>query len=170
VASLAPYGAEGLDYFAGMGELNAEDIKLFFSDREAARRKHHEEWEEALAATPGQLTETLKTLLSPVDAEALTGELAQWLADSGREGLAPGDQGWWDDGVSHQTGWGFDLADIRVPVKIWHGRQDRFVPVQHGEWLAANVPGAAADISDDNGHLSLISQSGQFHDWLLQHF
>jgi pimeloyl-ACP methyl ester carboxylesterase len=169
VASLAPHGKEGFDYFAGMGELNAEDIKLFFSDREAARRKAHQDWEQFTAATPEQLAEGIKSLLSPVDAQALTGELAQWLADSAHDGLAAGDQGWWDDGVSHLTGWGFDLADIQVPVKIWHGRQDRFIPVQHGQWLAANVPGAAADISDD-GHLSLIARIGEIHDWLLQYF
>ena len=169
VASLAPHGKEGFDYFTGMGELNAEDIRLFFSDPEAARRKAHQDWEEFVAATPEQLAEGIKTLLSPVDAQALTGELARWLADSAHDGLAAGDQGWWDDGVSHLTGWGFDLEDIRVPVKIWHGRQDRFVPVQHGQWLAANVPGAAAEISDD-GHLSLIARIGEIHDWLLQYF
>jgi pimeloyl-ACP methyl ester carboxylesterase len=169
LASLAPHGKEGFDYFAGMGELNAEDIKLFFSDREAARRKAHQDWEEFMAATPEQLAEGIKSLLSPVDAQALTGELAQWLADSAHDGLAAGEQGWWDDGVSHLTGWGFDLEDIQVPVKIWHGRQDRFIPVQHGQWLAANVPGAAADISDD-GHLSLIARIGEIHDWLLQYF
>src|SRR5260370_22275240 len=37
VASVAPYGVDGFDYFAGMGELNADGIKLFFSDPEAAR-------------------------------------------------------------------------------------------------------------------------------------
>ena len=169
VASPAPHGKEGFDYFAGMGELNAEDARLFFSDPEAARRKAHQDWEEFVAATPEQLAEGIKSLLSPVDAQALTGELARWLADSAHDGLAAGDQGWWDDGVSHLTGWGFDLQDIQVPVKIWHGRQDRFVPVQHGQWLAANVPGAAADISDD-GHLSLIARIGEIHDWLLQYF
>lgn len=170
VASLAPYGIEGFDYFDGMGELNAEGVKLFFSDPEAARRQHREDWEEAVAATPEQLAEALQSLLSPVDAEALTGELAQWLADSFRDGLAAGDQGWWDDGASHVTSWGFDLRDIRVPVKIWHGREDRFVPVQHGQWLAASVPGAEADISDRDGHLTMIGRIGEIHDWLLQYF
>jgi pimeloyl-ACP methyl ester carboxylesterase len=170
VASLAPYGIEGFDYFDGMGELNAEGVKLFFSDREAARRQHREDWGEAVAATPEQLAEVLQSLLSPVDAEALTGELAQWLADSTRDGLAAGDQGWWDDGASHLTSWGFDLHDIRVPVKIWHGRQDRMVPVQHGQWLAANIPGAEADISDRDGHLTMFGRIGEIHDWLLQYF
>jgi pimeloyl-ACP methyl ester carboxylesterase len=75
-ASLAPYGIEGFDYFAGMGELNAEDIKLFFSDRDAARRQIREDWEEAVATTPEQFAEVVKSLLSPVDAEALTEDLA----------------------------------------------------------------------------------------------
>jgi pimeloyl-ACP methyl ester carboxylesterase len=171
VASPAPYGLdEGFDYFAGMGELNAEDMKLFLSDPEAARRRHREEWEEARAVTPEQLAEDWKTILPPCDAEVLTGELAQWRADSVRDGLAAGDQGWWDDGASHLHGWGFDLQDIRVPVKIWHGRHDRAVPVQHGQWLAANVPDAEADISDRDGHLTMIGRIGEIHDWLFQYF
>src|SRR5207344_1348185 len=39
LASLAPYGAPGLDYFAGMGQSNADDIQLYLSDPAAAREK-----------------------------------------------------------------------------------------------------------------------------------
>jgi pimeloyl-ACP methyl ester carboxylesterase len=170
VASLAPYGVEGFDSFAGMGELNVEDAKLFFSDPEAARREMGGAREWILAATPEQSGAGIKSLLSPVDAAVLTGDLARWLTESQKDGLAPGDQGWWDDGVSQMTSWGFELRDIRVPVKVWHGRQDRFVPVQHGEWLAASVPGAEADISERDGHLTLMGRIGEVHDWLLQHF
>ena len=169
VASPAPYGVDGFDYFAGMGELNADDMRLFLSDPQESRRRHHEDWEEARAATPEQLAEVMKSVLSPVDAEAMTGTLAQWLASSTQDGLAPGDQGWWDDGAAHLTAWGFDLHDIREPVKIWHGRQDRMVPVQHGQWLAANVPGAELEVSDSDGHLTLIGRIGEVHDWLLQY-
>ncbi len=170
VASLAPYGVEGFDYFAGMGELNAEDIKLYFTDPEEARRTLREDWKGAVTATAEQFAEVLKTVLSDVDAQALTGDVAEWLAITSRDGLAPGDQGWWDDGVAHQTDWGFDVRDIQVPVKVWHGHQDRFVPVQHGQWLAASIPGAQADISDHDGHLTLIGRIGEVHDWLLEHF
>jgi len=52
VAPLAPYGVEGFDFFAGMGESNVEGFKLFFSDPEAARRDLYEGREEILAATP----------------------------------------------------------------------------------------------------------------------
>jgi hypothetical protein len=55
LASPAPYGESGFDYFAGMGELNADAIKLFLKDRGAARRKGAEDREELLHVTPEQL-------------------------------------------------------------------------------------------------------------------
>ena len=170
VASLAPYGIEGFDYFAGMGESNVEGVKLFFSDPEASRRDLREAREEILAATPEQFADELESLLSPADAAVLTGDLARWLTETHKVALSAGDQGWWDDGAASLTSWGFDLHEIQVPVKIWHGRQDRFVPVQHGQWLAVTVPGAEADISDRDGHLTMIGRIGEIHDWLLQYF
>jgi pimeloyl-ACP methyl ester carboxylesterase len=173
VAAVAPpafYGAEGLDYFAGMGESNVEGYQLLLSDPEAARLDLREAREEILATTPEQLAEELKSLISPADAEVLTGDLLHWLTETQLLALSAGDQGWWDDEAAAMTDWGFDLRDIRVPVKIWHGREDRFVPVQHGQWLAASVPGAEADISDRDGHLTMIGRIGEIHDWLLEHF
>ncbi len=170
VASLGPWGIEGFDYFAGMGESNVEAFKLFFSDPGESRRDVREGREEILAATPEQFAEDLESLLSPVDAEALTGDLARWLTETHKVALAAGDQGWRDDGAAKLTSWGFDLRDIRVPVKVWPGREDRFVPVQHGQWLAASIPGAEADISERDGHLTMIGRIGEIHDWLLQHF
>jgi pimeloyl-ACP methyl ester carboxylesterase len=170
VAPLGPYGTEGFDYFAGMGEANVEGFKLFFSDPEASRRGLREDREKILAATPEQFAEAYESLLSPADAEVLTGDLLRWFAETQQVALSAGDQGWWDDGAAKMASWGFDLRDIRVPVKIWHGRQDRSVPVQHGQWLAANIPGAEADISDRDGHQTMHGRIGEIHDWLLQHF
>ncbi len=39
LASPAPYDAPGLDYFAGMGELNVDDTKLMLDDPTAAKAK-----------------------------------------------------------------------------------------------------------------------------------
>jgi pimeloyl-ACP methyl ester carboxylesterase len=60
--------------------------------------------------------------------------------------------------------WGFDVAEITVPVTVWQGAQDRMVPFAHGQWLAANVAGAEAHLLEDEGHLSLIL--GSFHEIL----
>jgi pimeloyl-ACP methyl ester carboxylesterase len=42
-----------------------------------------------------------------------------------------------------------------VPVSIWQGRDDRFVPITHGEWLADHVPGARSHLLESEGHTSL---------------
>ena len=169
LASVAPWGADGLDYFAGMGELNVDDVRLFFEDRAAARAKCEQDRLEYLQVSAEQLHELLKTLLSPADAAVLTGELAQYLVDCTRSGLAPGAEGWWEDEVALNEPWGFELGAIRTPVLLYHGRQDRFVPFGHGEWLAGHIPGVRAELTDDDGHLTLTERHlEQIHAWLLE--
>lgn len=171
IGSIAPWGAPGLDYFAGMGEDNVEDTELFFSDREAARRKTAKEREELLNVTAEEIMKGAESLVSEADAAVLTGDFAESLLHEFQDGLAPGDQGWWDDSAAHLAPWGFELDSVRVPVKVWHGHHDRFVPVQHGQWIAEHVPGAEADISETDGHLTLlVNRIPEVHEWLLSHF
>src|SRR5215471_1777890 len=168
LASVAPYGAEGLDYFAGMGEENVDDDRLFLTDEAAARAKIDKDREEILATPPADAAKAVESLLTPTDAAALRGELAEYLISSERDGLAPGSQGWWDDNCVLRP-WGFDLAGITVPVLLLHGRQDMFVPFGHGEWLAAHIPGVEARLFDDDGHLTLLQRVPEVHAWLSDH-
>ena len=170
LASPAPYGADGLDWFAGMGQENVDDVRLMFSDEDAARQKMARDRAGFLAATPADLDSGMRTLLTPTDAAALTGELADWLTYSTKDGLAPGDEGWWDDSWAGVRPWGFELAQISVPVLVMHGREDKFVPLRHGQWLAAQVPGAEARLLDQDGHLTLMQDRvGEIHSWLASH-
>jgi pimeloyl-ACP methyl ester carboxylesterase len=170
LGSIAPWGAPGLDYLSGMGQENVDDFKLYFVDPAAARAKTERDREELLSITPQQLMTSWPTLVSAVDAAAVSGAFADWLVSSMQDGLRPGAQGWWDDGVAHLSPWGFELDSIRVPVKVWHGREDRFVPFQHGRWLAEHVPRAEAALSDTDGHLTLLVDISGVHEWLLAHF
>ncbi|HMJ38443.1 MAG TPA: alpha/beta hydrolase [Verrucomicrobiae bacterium] len=171
LAAIAPYGAPGLDYFAGMGEENVDDIKLMLADEPAARAKAIDDRERLLALSAEDMAKAFPTLLSAVDAAAVTAGMAEYLWQSGQIGLASSDQGWWDDGKAHLQPWGFAFESTRVPVQLWHGRHDRFVPFRHGEWLAGNIPGVEAHLTDDDGHLTLMqNRVGQLHAWLLEHF
>jgi len=166
LASEAPYGAEGLDWFDGMGQLNVDDIRLFFADETAARAQLDKEREEALAASPDEMTAGLESLLSPADKAVLHGGLAEFLTHAFQAGLKPGGEGWWEDNCMLRP-WGFELAGIAVPVLLMHGRQDNFVPFGHGQWLAGHIPGVEARLLDHDGHLTLIEHRiPEVHAWL----
>jgi pimeloyl-ACP methyl ester carboxylesterase len=168
LASIAPYGAPDLDYFTGMGQDNADDIRLFLEDPVAARQKSLQDRDEVLAREPETLFESWASLLSEADAAALTRDFASYLVFCFKEGLAPGDQGWWDDGCAQLAPWGFDLDAIRIPVQVWHGQQDQFVPYQHGTWLAQHIPDVDARLSESDGHLTLaLNRVPEVHEWLL---
>jgi pimeloyl-ACP methyl ester carboxylesterase len=51
--------------------------------------------------------------------------------------------------------WGFSLEDIRVPVRLWHGTQDRAFSVGLAEELAKRFPDCTARFIDNAGHYSL---------------
>lgn len=168
LASTAPYDAEGLDFFEGMGELNVEEFGKIFEGEEAHRASMEKERQDLLTATPGQLLELWQTLLGPSDREVATGELAAFLLDHMRAGIGPSGDGWIDDAVAFVTPWGFDLASIRVPVQLWQGEQDSFVPYGHGVWLAEHIPGVDARLTAEDGHLTLAERRvPEVHGWLL---
>lgn len=58
-----------------------------------------------------------------------------------------------------------------MPLQLWQGRQDLFVPFAHGEWLAARIPGVDARLTAGDGHLTLIERRvPEVHAWLLERF
>jgi pimeloyl-ACP methyl ester carboxylesterase len=155
IAGVGPRGAEGLDWLAGMGDENIEE----FAAADAGPEELEEfisGWAEKLREITGaEVLDSLGDLVSEPDAAVLTGEYADFAAEGIREALTPSYWGWFDDDLAIIGDWGFELDSIAVPVTIWQGREDRFVPLAHGEWLAENLPGARAQLLDDHGHLSL---------------
>jgi len=68
------------------------------------------------------------------------------------------------DPLVHETAiygrpWGFDLADIDVPVYLWYGKADVLVPVEMGLHLAREIPTAEAHVYPDLGHLSVVEHN-----------
>ena len=170
LAGVAPYGAEGLDWMAGMGEDNVEEFGAAL-EGEAALRTYLEGERAGLLSTSAEdLAAAMRTLLSPPDVAVLTGEFAAFMHAWMTEGLQPGADGWLDDDLAFVTGWGFDLADVRVPILLWQGEQDLMVPAGHGRWLAGRLPGAQAHVDAAEGHLTLLqTRIADVHGWLVDH-
>jgi pimeloyl-ACP methyl ester carboxylesterase len=104
----------------------------------------------------------LADLLSPRDSELMQDpRLASALAATMREALRPGTSGGGWDNVSWTGPWDVDLSAIRCPVLLWYGTDDRFVPLAHGRWLAANLPDARLVLREGEGHLGIMEHLGE---------
>jgi pimeloyl-ACP methyl ester carboxylesterase len=168
IASPAPFAAEGLDWTAGMGEENVEEFVAMQAGDDEFEAFLVEHAEQLRGATGDQIIAVLGNLVSEVDRQALSGEFAAYLVGETEHALSNGVWGWFDDDRAFGHDWGFDLSDIRAPLSLWHGAQDRFVPIAHGEWLADHLT-ADARLRSDHGHLSLVVTAyGEILDALLE--
>jgi pimeloyl-ACP methyl ester carboxylesterase len=86
------------------------------------------------------------------------------------EAFAGGGWGWLDDARAFASAWGFELGSVRVPVRLWHGAADEFVPVHQAQRLAGELPDATLNIRSSSGHMDLIADEfDNAIDWLVEH-
>jgi pimeloyl-ACP methyl ester carboxylesterase len=168
LAGLAPFDAADLDWMAGMGPGNVADFTAALEGPEAYAAFQEKFFLPMTSATAADVAAGLGQLLTPTDEVSFTGDLARWLAETMHRAGAQGVVGVRDDGLALAAPWGFDLSSISVPTAIWAGGQDATVPYTHGQWLAANVPGAVAHLSDDAGHLTPLNHLEEVLDELLE--
>jgi pimeloyl-ACP methyl ester carboxylesterase len=169
IASPAPIDAEGLDWTAGMGRENiAELAAAQSSDGEFEQYLEHAA-RSMLGASAEQLMTEMGDLVSESDRRAVRGALGEFMVRELAHSLSSGIWGWFDDDRALFRDWGVDLEAVRVPLCLWHGGEDRFVPSSHGEWLAARL-GVEIRVMPDRGHLSVSDDSyGAVLDALLEH-
>jgi pimeloyl-ACP methyl ester carboxylesterase len=155
---VAPLGTPGLeqdDWLAGMDPENVKEFGWALAGEDVLTpelQALQQQFEERARVDPSSVLQDYD--MSESDrAELARPEIAQIIQESTFEWAANGVGGWVDDGLAFVQPWGFDLADISVPVLVRYGMTDVLVPPAHGEWLAANVPGCIVLISDAAGHL-----------------
>ena len=124
LASPAPYGAEGLDFFEGMGEGNTHDLKDFLEHgREAGRASFEQQAEGLRTATVPDMVTAMSGFLTDVDAKELTDSLGEFLLANLQHALAPGVEGALDEDFIRP--WGFDPADNWHPGAAAAGKTRR---------------------------------------------
>src|SRR5215218_6515357 len=137
-SGLAPYHAEGLDWFAGMAAAGAAELR---------------------AAAKGRAALADHLASAEFDPELLT--VVEQAMEGGLGGMV-------DDDLAGVAPWGFDPGQVRPPVLFLHGAQDRMVPSSHGEWLARRTPGAELWLRPDDGHVSVLAAAEAALGWLWE--
>ncbi|WP_166256881.1 alpha/beta fold hydrolase [Marinobacter salicampi] len=65
------------------------------------------------------------------------------------------------DLANELSGWGFSLADVRVPVAIYQGTDDPFTPEGFGQHLARHLPWATLERLPGQGHFYFLDKAFQ---------
>lgn len=152
ISSPAPWQADGLDFFAGMSEGPVREL------RAAARGRA--ELEDVLAAN-----EFDPESFTAADYAALDGSWS-WFNRVVQAATVNGPDGMIEDDLGAMAPWGFDPAQITVPVLIMHGTGDRMVPSSHAEWLAAHCPVAELRLLQGEGHISVLKSAPEALAWM----
>jgi pimeloyl-ACP methyl ester carboxylesterase len=102
---------------------------------------------------PRALARVARVGAIPADRELLAAAEGGTAAiESFAAAAAGGVRGMIDDYLTVCSSWGFGLREVGGEVHLWHGEQDRFVPVAHARAVAAALPRCRARFDADDGH------------------
>lgn len=98
----------------------------------------------------------LRLALQRLDAEALRDSVAfDACFESSRRAWRASVEGVIADAEIYALPWGFPLEEVRVPVRLWHGTNDRTFSVHLAEDLAKRLTNCQLRIVPKTGHYSL---------------
>ena len=150
VGSLAPFVEMGDNFYTGMQQADLDEYADALKDINLLV-KRFQKWQE------GDVSETIVGAeLSERDKLASSKPTWKVALESCEFTMK---QGWdWvaDDYSSYLKPWGFDPRDVKVPTVIWQAELDKNVPIQHGRWLAENMPNARLEIRTGESHMGLF--------------
>lgn len=166
VVSVAPYPVADLDWLAGMTEGNVIEFRSALKGESAIRAVVEREAKETLARVAAGRADIFGDAYEVSDSDRAQMEKhRERVAAQLVNALAHGVDGWVDDDIAFTKPWGFDVADITVPVYLQYGRDDTLVPAAHGDWLASHMRPAKVVVLEA-GHMGDDSLAESDMAWL----
>jgi pimeloyl-ACP methyl ester carboxylesterase len=164
-AGLAPSHAEGVDFFGRLDLRRGKSFRLALEGEDKLRPFIAEAAAGIMATIAAGGPEMLPEPDEPapasparaIDDPAAMARLRATFADSL--------DGWIDDQFAAIQPWGFEVAEIAVPVGIWHGSHDTRMPRAHSDWLTASIP-TAERFDYEGWHVPDDDVFGEILTWL----
>jgi pimeloyl-ACP methyl ester carboxylesterase len=167
LSSLAPYDADGLDWFLGMAESNVaafQNAEYNLAALIATLNQHAGQ----VRNNPQSLLDALWPELVGADKQVI-GDivLRRIIAQTHTEAVRESVDGWIDDVIALSSPWKFELSDISVPVLLWHGGEDIFSPINHTRWLYNRISTSELVVRSDTAHFAAVEIMPEILTWAL---
>ncbi len=147
VVGVAPREATGMDRASVMTGPSA---------RRVLRRTQFEL--AALAFRKGQqdkFVDRSMASMGPVDQAVLArAPIRTWFTELVADSFAQGGRAAAQEAGLYRSAWGFELASLKVDVRLWYAQADETVPAVAGRWLAERIPGSNLTVWPEQGHFS----------------
>jgi pimeloyl-ACP methyl ester carboxylesterase len=112
-------------------------------------------WSFRRAKTGADLNKVLGNSISEADRRlTVESDVARFLIRDIQVALAQGARGPSDDAILIYRDWGFAMADVKMPVHIFHGTEDKLVPYAFSEYMRDHLPEATLTPLEDQGHFT----------------
>ena len=95
-------------------------------------------------------------------------EIRAMLMESWAEANHRGLRGYAQEGGLLAKPWGFDPAEIRGSVGLWHGTEDASIPIRMSRRLAAEIPNATLHEIPNAADFLFFDHLREIVSWLLQ--
>lgn len=168
LVGLAPPDANGLDWYSGMAESNvaeytraADNPERFEATLTLHAEKIRDNPESMLGALASDLSSPDSRVVDDIAMRAL-------LTDTYAEALRNGAAGWVDDVLALRRPWGFDPSQIKGPVYLWHGADDKFSPVAHTYWLSDQIADSYIEIEEGAAHFGAVEILPRVLAWIKE--
>jgi pimeloyl-ACP methyl ester carboxylesterase len=168
LVGIAPHNAAGLQWFKGMAEDNVREYST--ADRDLATLVERLRLRaERTVHDPETLIEFLRDQMAEADRRVVDQvSIRRLLTDTYLEALRAGPYGWIDDVLAFRDDWGFDFHTITGPVRLWHGADDTFSPLNHTRWLAARIHTAEVQVLTNTAHFGAVEVLPELLPWLAE--
>lgn len=167
-ASLAPFTSADFNYFQGMPEKKQKERSLYFTDPVDFQQHLHRSRKDIMDSTEDILAVKLRAI--PFEAR-VSKTFYEFSYETMRMAVQEGIEGYWEDYQAFFSEWGIDFSVNTTPIQFWHGQRDLDVPYQHSEWLARATPKSELQLTETDGHFSILENHRvEVMEWLLGHF
>ena len=156
VATPAPFDQPDLDGFAGMTEAFAAECRACSSSVNSSFAFKQSHIDDVKALTTELLLSAFSSRASFATYETEYKNMAHDLSKSLMRGIDPDTLGFAEDDHSWLKPWGFDIEAIDLPVQMWIGSNDEYIPVAHAEWFGNHVRAIDLHILVGQDHVSIM--------------
>jgi pimeloyl-ACP methyl ester carboxylesterase len=166
LVSLAPADAPDLDWYDGMGGHNTGEYSTADEDEQALIQRLTS-LAEVTRHNPLRFLSQIEADISPSDRRVIDNlDFRRLLSQAYAQATLPGAEGWIDDVLAFREPWQFKVSDIRCPVKLWHGSDDQFSPIEHTLWLKKHITPAKLTIASGVGHFGAMEVLPDILSWV----